>query len=116
MLVIITSNYLFFYFFSKKLRIFLQRLNRFTKSFNVSNAVDYVVIERNIFILINSMAMEGDYCMMCTEAKLEIKRISTILKCTKNFVHGKCYEKLNINYTRPIIMQHFPLFRHFFFL
>lgn len=113
LVIIASNNFFFLIFFKIYFRIFSQRLLRFTKSFDVSNAVDHIEIGGNIFILLNSMAMEGDYCMLCSEATLEIKRLSKILKCTQNFVQGKCYERLNVNYTRPIIMQHFPLFRFF---
>ncbi|KAI1731131.1 calcineurin-like phosphoesterase domain-containing protein [Ditylenchus destructor] len=90
--------------------IYPMRLNRFSRSFGVPPAVQQIELNGNIIILLNSMAMEGDGCRLCGEAEREIERIGRLLNCTRNFAED-CKGKLQIPYSRPIIMQHFPLFR-----
>lgn len=53
------------------------------------------------FVTVNSMAMEGDGCELCSEAENQIKAIA------------KKLEKLqkNSKFSAPIILQHFPTFR-----
>ncbi|XP_026757271.1 metallophosphoesterase 1 homolog [Galleria mellonella] len=69
-----------------------------------------VSIRNNHFVLINSMAMEGDGCSLCSRAVNEIDRISDILKCSSGSPLCKGKTKLK-KYSRPIIMQHYPLYR-----
>ncbi|XP_075973240.1 metallophosphoesterase 1-like isoform X2 [Anticarsia gemmatalis] len=82
---------------------------RFSKMLN-SSIVQFMNIKENHFVLINSMAMEGDRCNMCTKARNDILKIAGILKCAEN--PAFCYDGImKINYSRPILMQHFPLHR-----
>ncbi|XP_037298480.1 metallophosphoesterase 1 isoform X2 [Manduca sexta] len=90
-------------------------IERFNKAFNTTS-VQLVTIKGNHFVLINSMAMEGDYCSLCTDARSRIESISEILQCSENPTKctskSKKYIKRNKhNYSRPILLQHFPLFR-----
>lgn len=75
-----------------------------------SPPVQLVSIRGNHFILINSMAMEGDGCTLCSRAVSEIDRISNILRCSSGSSLCKGKTKLK-KYSRPIIMQHYPLYR-----
>lgn len=75
-----------------------------------SPPVQLISIRGNHFILINSMAMEGDGCSLCSRAISEIDRISDILKCSSGSSLCKGNTKLQ-KYSRPIIMQHYPLYR-----
>ncbi|CAB3230744.1 unnamed protein product [Arctia plantaginis] len=75
-----------------------------------SPPVQLVSIKGNHFILINSMALEGDGCSLCSRAVAEIDRISNILKCSSGSSLCKGNTKLQ-KYSRPIIMQHYPLYR-----
>ncbi|KAJ8735597.1 hypothetical protein PYW07_007217 [Mythimna separata] len=82
---------------------------RFSKLLN-SSSVQFISLKENHFVLINSMAMEGDSCNLCTKARNDIVKIAGILKCAENSKF--CYDGiLKVNYSRPILMQHFPLFR-----
>ncbi|XP_026326059.1 metallophosphoesterase 1-like isoform X3 [Hyposmocoma kahamanoa] len=72
--------------------------------------VKLVSIRANHFVLINSMAMEGDGCRLCTRAMKKIDRIADILKCSNGSPLCKGDVRLE-NYTRPIIMQHYPFYR-----
>ncbi|VDP14834.1 unnamed protein product [Heligmosomoides polygyrus] len=51
---------------------------------------------RQPFVLINSMALHGDGCRFCYEAELGCSKLNN---CTNN------------PYRRPIVLQHFPLYR-----
>ncbi|KAK5965528.1 Cell division control protein/dna repair exonuclease [Trichostrongylus colubriformis] len=63
------------------------RVEWFEKRFNRSK-VDAVVIKGQPFILVTSMALHGDGCRFCYEAETELDP-----------------------YRRPVLLQHFPLFR-----
>nr|XP_021188820.2 metallophosphoesterase 1 [Helicoverpa armigera] len=82
---------------------------RFTKLLN-SSSVQFLSLKENHFVLINSMAMEGDSCELCTKARNDINKVAGILKCSEN--SNFCYDGIRkVNYSRPILMQHFPLYR-----
>lgn len=51
-------------------------VNRFSKAMNAS-AVQFLTLKGNHFVLLNSMAMEGDTCAFCTEARRRIENISS---------------------------------------
>ncbi|XP_015173959.1 PREDICTED: metallophosphoesterase 1 [Polistes dominula] len=66
----------------------------------------------NHFILINSMALEGDGCFLCKSTEIAINKIAEQLQCAKG-KHNNCTkskDKLSI-YSRPILLQHYPLYR-----
>lgn len=48
---------------------------RFRKMLNAST-VQFLTIKDSHFVLLNSMAMEGDTCSLCLEARSEISKIS----------------------------------------
>ncbi|XP_059051125.1 metallophosphoesterase 1-like [Achroia grisella] len=82
---------------------------RFIKFLN-SPSVRFLTLKNNHFILINSMAMEGDSCRLCTEARRSINNISETLKCSQN--SSRCSNPdFKYSYSRPILLQHFPLYR-----
>lgn len=76
-------------------------INRFNAAFNttgvnlirekMSNSEETVN-----FVTINSMAMEGDGCHFCIQAREQLKAIS---------------KKLNGSSSHPFVLQHFPTFR-----
>ncbi|CAG2055419.1 unnamed protein product [Timema podura] len=82
---------------------------RFSSAFSAPS-VKFVTIKGNYFVLINSMAMEGDGCFLCRPAELQLQKISRQLKCTKGV--GKCIKGMELeHYSRPILLQHFPMYR-----
>jgi hypothetical protein len=84
-------------------------LDRFSRRFNVDPTVTYVNIGGNHFIIVNSMAMEKDGCKLCHKAEEAIKVLKEKFDCS---LSENCKEeKLPGEYSRPIIMQHFPLYR-----
>ncbi|XP_076223128.1 per1-like protein PGAP5 [Nomia melanderi] len=75
-----------------------------------SPSVKRVTIRGNHFVLINSMALEGDGCFLCRSTEIALNKIATHLKCAKG-MENHC-DKNNISrYSRPIILQHFPMYR-----
>ncbi|CAG4998157.1 unnamed protein product [Parnassius apollo] len=90
-------------------RITPQLANRFEKHLNAP-PVSLLSLRGNHFVLINSMAMEGDGCSLCSRAVAEIDRIADIFKCSSGSALCKSHTKLE-GYSRPIIMQHYPLYR-----
>ena len=77
------------------------RLERFKKSFQAPH-VRLVTINDNDdiiqFILINSMAFEGDQCRLCARAEKELDDVINELNRSKSE-------------TKPILLSHFPLYR-----
>jgi len=68
-------------------RISDHQRQRFTKAFT-SPAVRLVRVKDNTFVLINSMAFEGDGCNMCLDAEARLRQISESLRCAQvcNFI------------------------------
>ncbi|XP_071449429.1 metallophosphoesterase 1 [Hetaerina americana] len=82
---------------------------RFSNAFDASS-VRLISISGNHFVLLNSMALEGDGCFLCRPAELQLSRISARLRCTKGI--SRCEKDMNLGqYSRPILLQHFPMFR-----
>ena len=70
---------------------------RFRDAFQ-TKSVELKVIKGVRFVMINSMAMHGDGCFLCTEAVSSLKKLKR--------------ELYNSNETsQPILLSHFPLYR-----
>ena len=63
-------------------RIDEEKRRRFSSAFSAPS-VRKLHIRDNTFVLINSMALEGDGCSMCTAAENKLKQISKSLKCAQ---------------------------------
>uniref|UniRef100_A0A914VQE3 Calcineurin-like phosphoesterase domain-containing protein n=1 Tax=Plectus sambesii TaxID=2011161 RepID=A0A914VQE3_9BILA len=88
------------------------RISWFREGFNSSASVDIVDVRGNIFVLVNSMAMEGDGCQLCRAAEQEIVQIGRSLRCAMNKTADcRNAKSLPVAYSQPILMQHFPLYR-----
>lgn len=83
-------------------------INRFHTAFNVSGVS--LIKERKKtkngdtlvnFVVINSMAMEGDDCNLCSEAQKSLNSINVQL----------IKQKHENSYTAPFVLQHFPTYR-----
>ncbi|XP_023943355.2 metallophosphoesterase 1 [Bicyclus anynana] len=83
---------------------------RFTKLLKAPS-VQHVILKGNHFVLLNSMALQGDSCRLCTGARQKIEKVSeNLTKCAEDA--NQCYKgNLRFNYSHPILMQHFPLYR-----
>ena len=75
------------------------RLKRFEQSFQAPHVRLITIEDDNIhFILINSMAFEGDQCRLCSRAEKELKDVANELNRSGAW-------------TKPILLSHFPLYR-----
>ncbi|CAL7935914.1 unnamed protein product [Xylocopa violacea] len=83
---------------------------RFEDSFK-AQSVTIISFKGNYFVLLNSIAMEGDGCFLCRPMELGLKKISSYLNCTKD-MKSNCNKTSTITrYSRPIILQHYPMYR-----
>ncbi|KAG5673494.1 hypothetical protein PVAND_003538 [Polypedilum vanderplanki] len=86
-------------------------VNRFSKAFNFTSGVN-LIREKKVtadgtkrivnFVTINSMAMEGDECYLCHQAKEALKSIGKKLEILKQ----------KNRHSPPFVMQHFPTYRN----
>ncbi|KAJ1526257.1 hypothetical protein ONE63_009412 [Megalurothrips usitatus] len=83
---------------------------RFMQAFN-SPPIKMMSIRGNHFVLLNSMAMEGDGCFLCRQAEIKLNGIAEKLRCYQGAGKGCESGKLRKHYSRPIILQHFPMYR-----
>lgn len=72
-------------------------VNRFRQAFG-TKPVRYGLVQGLPFVVINSMAFEGDSCFLCKEAEDALTRIGRKLSQSPDLA-------------RPILLSHFPLFR-----
>ncbi|XP_046596664.1 metallophosphoesterase 1 isoform X3 [Neodiprion lecontei] len=80
---------------------------------NAMNApsVKRVSVRGNHFVLMNSMALEGDGCFLCKPTEMALNRIAKQLKCTKG-IGSSCKSKdILKQYSKPILLQHYPMYR-----
>ncbi|XP_059160800.1 metallophosphoesterase 1-like isoform X2 [Physella acuta] len=79
---------------------------RFVEEFN-SPSVRILNIKNNLFVLVNSMAMEGDECSICLQAEKQLQEIAknlSVLPDCLTTTDNRCK-------TQPILLQHFPMYR-----
>lgn len=73
-------------------------------------SVKRVTIRGNHFVLVNSMALEGDGCFLCRPAEVALHKIAKHLKCARGI--GECSMQKSIKrFSRPILLQHYPMYR-----
>ncbi|CAJ0575529.1 unnamed protein product, partial [Mesorhabditis spiculigera] len=87
-----------------------QRVTWFADRFR-TRPVETLILGGQPFVLVTSMALEGDGCRLCAEAEMELARLGRLLKCAKN---SSCHDREAAQfrpYQPPILLQHFPLFR-----
>ena len=66
--------------------------NKFAEAFDAPS-VKLLQIRDIIFVMINSMAMEGDGCNICSEAMTKLRNVKWKLKCAKvSDVHQLKYD------------------------
>lgn len=85
-------------------------MDRFVRNFGLERGVEYIELNGNHFVLFNSMALEGDYCRLCSKAIDELDSIAASFQCSLN-KSSLCTTRLKAPYSRPIVLQHFPLYR-----
>ncbi|XP_064337701.1 metallophosphoesterase 1 isoform X2 [Camelus dromedarius] len=85
------------------------KIKRFEKVFNPERLFSWKGIN---FVLVNSVAMEGDGCDICSGAEAELLEISRQLNCSREEHHpGRCGDGGPLPASAPVLLQHFPLYR-----
>nr|KAF6471843.1 metallophosphoesterase 1 [Molossus molossus] len=85
------------------------RIKRFEKIFNPERLFSWKGIN---FVMVNSIALEGDGCNICSEAEAELIEISHKLNCSLKEQHSRrCEDGQPLPASAPVLLQHFPLYR-----
>ncbi|XP_025720944.1 metallophosphoesterase 1 isoform X1 [Callorhinus ursinus] len=85
------------------------KIKRFEKVFNPERLFSWKGMN---FVLVNSVAQEGDGCHICSEAEAELIEISHKLNCSREERGpGPCRGAPLLPASAPVLLQHFPLFR-----
>ncbi|XP_054580303.1 metallophosphoesterase 1 isoform X2 [Eptesicus fuscus] len=85
------------------------RIKRFEKVFNPERLFSWKGIN---FVMVNSVALEGDGCNICSEAEAELMGISHKLNCSREEQRpGQCGDGQPLPASAPVLLQHFPLYR-----
>ncbi|XP_057383075.1 metallophosphoesterase 1 isoform X2 [Balaenoptera acutorostrata] len=64
------------------------------------------------FVMVNSVALEGDGCDICSGAEAELLEISHRLNCSREEHRPQeCGDGQRLPASAPILLQHFPLYR-----
>lgn len=86
------------------------RINRFEKVFGSERLFSLKGVN---FVMVNSVAMEGDGCTICSEAEAELREISRKLNCSQEQVQGssQCDHEQWLPLSAPVLLQHYPLYR-----
>ncbi|XP_054840591.1 metallophosphoesterase 1 isoform X2 [Eublepharis macularius] len=89
------------------------KLKRFSQVFNFTSE-KLVTLKGINFVMVNSVAMEGDGCKICRTAEAKLVELSHKLNCS--FQEQSQYQKKCSNVDKPppsspILLQHYPLYR-----
>ncbi|XP_020290712.1 metallophosphoesterase 1 isoform X2 [Pseudomyrmex gracilis] len=76
-----------------------------------SPSVRRLSIRNNHFVLINSMALEGDGCFLCRQTEIAVNKIARDLKCARKIDDTCNNASVIARYSRPILLQHYPMYR-----
>ncbi|KAJ2947911.1 hypothetical protein O0L34_g9702 [Tuta absoluta] len=85
-------------------------VERFYKRMN-STSAQLLTLKNSHFVLVNSVAMHGDSCEMCSSARKNIEDIADKLECARDPAMCNDGAEPTIKYSRPILLQHYPLVR-----
>lgn len=80
--------------FHDQVKIYPYYLDRFIERFHATPTVQLISINDVDLVAINSMAFYNDSCLLCSEAKKEVEKMSRYIK------------------SNPILLTHFPLYRY----
>ncbi|XP_069885732.1 metallophosphoesterase 1 isoform X5 [Dipodomys merriami] len=85
-------------------------VKRFEKVFNSERLFSWKGVN---FVMVNSVALEGDGCDICSQAEAELIEISRKLNCSQKQVQGsgQCGGGQQLPLSAPVLLQHYPLYR-----
>ncbi|XP_017353971.1 metallophosphoesterase 1 isoform X1 [Cebus imitator] len=88
----------------------IYKVKRFEKVFSSERLFSWKGIN---FVMVNSVALKGDGCGICSEAEAELIEVSHRLNCSREQVHGssQCGPGPLLPTSVPILLQHYPLYR-----
>ncbi|XP_006897090.1 PREDICTED: metallophosphoesterase 1 [Elephantulus edwardii] len=86
------------------------RVKRFEKAFKSEKLFSWKGIN---FVMVNSVALEGDGCSICSETEAELIKISHKLNCSRKLVppSSRCGAEQALPSSAPVLLQHYPLYR-----
>ncbi|XP_072460313.1 metallophosphoesterase 1 isoform X2 [Notamacropus eugenii] len=87
------------------------KLQRFKKVFDFGELFSIKGIN---FVMVNSVAMEGDGCTICSSTEAQLLKLSHLLNCSREEKYHsspKCGGVQQLSASAPILLQHFPLYR-----
>nr|XP_048275267.1 metallophosphoesterase 1 isoform X1 [Myodes glareolus]XP_048275268.1 metallophosphoesterase 1 isoform X1 [Myodes glareolus]XP_048275269.1 metallophosphoesterase 1 isoform X1 [Myodes glareolus]XP_048275270.1 metallophosphoesterase 1 isoform X1 [Myodes glareolus] len=86
------------------------RIKRFEDVFSSERLFSWKGVN---FVMVNSVAMEGDGCSICSEAEAELRELSRKLNCSREQVQGSslCEGEQRLPFSAPVLLQHYPLYR-----
>lgn len=93
--------------FHDTMKDFPYLLYRYIDRFNSTYSIMLVTSKKKPsvkFIVLNSMSFGNDSCELCTQSLIELNHLSKQLDYVK--------QKTPALYSRPILLTHFPLYRH----
>ncbi|XP_042724690.1 metallophosphoesterase 1 isoform X1 [Lagopus leucura] len=89
------------------------KVHRFEKVFNFTSG-KLITRKGTNFVLVNSVAMEGDGCTLCRTAEAKLVALSHRLNCSQqelNHPEKRCSDAEKPPASQPILLQHYPLYR-----
>ncbi|XP_074063277.1 metallophosphoesterase 1 [Macrotis lagotis] len=87
------------------------KLQRFKKAFDFGELFSTKGIN---FVMVNSVAMEGDGCTICSSMEAQLIELSYLLNCSRQEKYHsspKCSGIQQLSASAPILLQHYPLYR-----
>ncbi|XP_032645315.1 metallophosphoesterase 1 isoform X1 [Chelonoidis abingdonii] len=90
------------------------KLKRFAKVFNFTSGK--LIIRKGVnFVMVNSVALDGDGCTICSRAEAKLMKLSHKLNCSQqqeqNHSNKRCNGMEQLPASEPILLQHYPLYR-----
>ncbi|CAM2106462.1 metallophosphoesterase 1 isoform X1 [Caretta caretta] len=90
------------------------KLKRFAKVFNFTSGK--LITRKGVnFVMVNSVALEGDGCTICSRAEAKLMKLSHKLNCSQqqeeNHSKKRCSDVEQLPASEPILLQHYPLYR-----
>ncbi|XP_034980599.1 metallophosphoesterase 1 isoform X1 [Zootoca vivipara] len=89
------------------------KLQRFSEVFNFTS--EKLITRKGInFVMVNSVALEGDGCIICRTAEAKLAELSHQLNCSlqePSQSRKRCSDVDKLPSSAPILLQHYPLYR-----
>ncbi|XP_045383746.1 metallophosphoesterase 1 isoform X3 [Lemur catta] len=85
------------------------KVKRFKKVFKPERLFSWKGVN---FVVVNSVALEGDGCTLCSKEEAELLAVSHRLNCSREGpASGQCGDGRPLPASAPVLLQHYPLYR-----